>query len=370
MTTKRQLLLTPGPTNVPDAVLEAMKIPMIHHRTKDYQAIFERVNQSLKKVFLTQHPVVTFAASGTGAMEASMTNLLSAGDKVIVAHAGKFGERWRDLAKAYGVEAVCLEKPYGKALDPAEIARALKQHPDAKAVYVTLLETSTAVVHPIREIAAITRESQAILVVDAISGLACDPLKMDEWGVDVVVCGSQKGLMMPPGLAFIAAGPRAQQLIGESKLPKFYFHLGAALKALAKNDTPYTPAVSLVRALEVALDLILKEGPEAVWARHQKIAEWVREKARGAGLQIFSESPSNGLTAILMPEKVVSDQVIRTMRDKHGVIMANGQGDLKGRIVRFAHMGDTARPESAETGWCALTDALEVCSQATPAGGK
>ncbi len=218
---KESLLLTPGPTNVPKRILDKTALPMIHHRTKEFQAVLERVNANLQKVFLTKHPVMYFAASGTGAMESSITNLLSKNDTVISFSAGKWGERYRDIARAYGLDVKSYEIEYGKAVDPAQVAEALKSHPQAKAVLTTLCETSTAVMHPVREIAKITQNSQAILMVDAISGLACDVLKMDEWGVDVVLCGSQKGLMLPPGLAFVAINDKAQARIASSTLPKW-----------------------------------------------------------------------------------------------------------------------------------------------------
>jgi len=369
MAQARQLLLTPGPTDVPEPVLEALRRPMIHHRTKDYQAIFGKVNAGLKELFRTREPVVTFASSGTGAMEASVVNLLSRGDKVIACHAGKFGERYRDLARVYGCEVVEIRRPYGKAVRPGEVREALQGHPDAKAVLMTFLETSTGVVHPVEDIAGITRRSGAVLMVDAVSGMACDPLEMDAWGVDVVVCGSQKGLMLPPGLAFLAVNERARELAERSDLPKYYFHLGAALKALAKEDTPYTPAVNLVYGLEASLGLILGEGLPKVWERHAKIASKVRGEIKGLGLSLFPENPSNALTAISMPEGVVSDALIKSMRSEENIVMANGQAQLKGKMVRFAHMGDTAREEPARRGLNALTRALAGVGY-VPVNGK
>lgn len=291
-------------------------------------------------------------------MEASIVNLFSAGDKVIAAHAGKFGERYRDIAKTYGLQIVEVVNPSGEVTRPEQIAEVLKQHPDAKAVLATHLETSTGVAHPIEGIAAVTRNSQAILMVDAISGLTCDPLKQDAWGVDVVVSGSQKGFMLPPGLAFLSVSPRAQAMIASSKIPKFYFHLGKAIKALDKHDSPYTPAVSLVRGLDVALELILTEGIENVWSRHAKVAAWVRAEVGKLGLKIFAQSPSSALTSITMPDGLDSGNLIKHMRDQFNVIAANGQSELQGKILRFAHMGDAARPECAQKGLDALKSAL------------
>ena len=355
---KEYLLLTPGPTNVPKRILEKTAIPMIHHRTKEFQAILERVNFNLQKVFFTQAPVMTFAASGTGAMEASISNLLSRGDLVISFSAGKWGERFRDIAKAYGLDVKSYETPYGEAISAEQVRQALKQHSSAKAVLVTLCETSTAVTHPIREIAAVTQGSSALLMVDAVSGLMCDPLLMDEWGVDVVVCGSQKGLMLPPGLAFAALNERATQALLRSNLPKFYFNFTETLKAIKKNDTPFTPAVSLIRGLDEALQVLLEEGVQNVWKRHAQGAAFVREKINALGLSLFSKAPSNGLTAIVMPESVLSGDVIKVMRDAHHVVMADGQGELQGKIVRFAHMGAACTMADAKRGYEAFLDAM------------
>ena len=258
---KEFLLLTPGPTTVPRRILEKISLPLIHHRTKEYQGILERVNANLQKVFFTKYSVMTFASSGTGAMEASITNLLSKGDEVLSFSAGKWGERYRDIARAYGLEVRSFEKAYGEAISAAEVEEALKKHPRAKAVLVTLCETSTAVLHPVQAVARVTRDKDVLLMVDAISGLACDPLKTDEWGVDVVVCGSQKGLMLPPGLSFVAISGKAEKRLAGSNLPKYYFNFSETLKMQKKNDTPFTPAVSLVRGLDEALQMILESDP-------------------------------------------------------------------------------------------------------------
>lgn len=363
---KEALLLTPGPTNVPERVMQKTAQPMIHHRTKEFQGILERVNANLGKVFMTRHPVLYFASSGTGAMEATVTNLLSKGDAVISVSAGKWGERYRDIARAYGLDVKSYEIEYGKAVTAQEVGAALKAHPGAKAVLMTLCETSTAVTHPVKEIAALTRNSNALLFVDAISGLACDPLLMDEWGVDVVVCGSQKGMMLPPGLSFVAVGERAQAAIASSTLPKYYFNFTNSIKALKKNDTPFTPAVSLIRGLDEALIMLLEEGMEKVWARHADVARFVRESSGRLGLRLFSQAPSNGLTAIVMPADIQSKALINHMRDQHAVVMADGQGDLQGKIVRFAHMGYACTMKDAKTGLKAFCDALAKAGYAHP----
>lgn len=355
---KESLLLTPGPTNVPRRILDATAAPMIHHRTKEFQAILERVFTNLRKVFYTKHPVLVFAASGTGAMEGTITNLFSKGDTVLSFTAGKWGERYRDIAKVNGLDVKNFERPYGEAFTAQEVADALKKNPGAKGVLITLCETSTAVMHPVQSIAQVTQKSGALLLVDAISGLCCDPLRMDEWGVDVTVCGSQKGFMLPPGLAFVALGERAQKALSASTLPKYYFNFADTVKAISKNDTPYTPAVNLIRGLDTALAMLLEEGMEDVWKRHADVAAWVRAQVAGMGLALFSKAPSAGLTGIVMPESIPSKKVIEHMRDAHSVVMADGQGELQGKIVRFAHMGYACTMKDAKTGMEAFTDAM------------
>jgi len=352
------LLLTPGPTNVPARILQKTAMPMVHHRTKEFQAVLERVNAKLSKIFVTKHPVMFFASSGTGAMEATITNLLSKGDTVISVSAGKWGERYRDIARVYGMDVKSTELKYGEAVHPDQVKDALQKHPNAKAVLVTLCETSTAVVHPVREIAQITQKTGALLMVDAISGLMCDPLKMDEWGVDVVVGGSQKGLMLPPGLSFVALNERAVAAIAKSNLPKYYFSFDETLKAIKKNDTPFTPAVSLIQGLDEALDMLVGEGVESVWKRHADVAAWVRQQMTALGLGLFAKAPSNGLTAIEMPLGIDSGAAIKIMTNEHRVVMADGQGELKGKLVRFAHMGAACTLADAKRGYDAFCDAM------------
>jgi serine---pyruvate transaminase len=355
---KESLLLTPGPTNVPKRILDATALPMIHHRTKEFQAVLERVFANLRKVYRTQHPVLMFAASGTGTMEASLTNLFSKGEVILSFTAGKWGERWRDIAKGLGLDVKNIQRPYGEAFTADDVAKALKENPSAKGVLMTLCETSTAVTHPIKEIAEITRKSGALLLVDAISGLACDPLETDAWGVDVVVCGSQKGLMLPPGLAFVSLNDRAQSRLAASSFPKYYFNYTDHMKAIAKNDTPYTPAVSLIRGCDEALKMLLEEGMENVWKRHNDVANWVRKEIKAMGLQLFNKADCNGLTAIVLPENIPSKNIINHMRDVHSVVMADGQGELQGKIVRFAHMGYACTMKDAKTGLEAFKDAM------------
>ncbi len=357
------LLLTPGPTNVPRRVLEKTALPMIHHRTKEFQGILERVNANLQKVFFTQHPVVTFASSGTGAMEASISNLLARGDTVLSFSAGKWGERYRDIARNFGLDVKSHETEYGRAVAPEEVRVALQKHPGARAVLVTHCETSTAVTHPIEAIAKVTRGTNALLMVDAVSGLLCDEFKMDDWGIDAVVGGSQKGFMLPPGLSFLAVNERAQKAMTRSDLPKYYFDLAGAIKMLKKNDTPYTPAVNLIRGLDEALNMLLEETMPKVWARHAEVAAFVRKSMQEIGLSLFSKAPSNALTAVTLPKELVSKDLIKIMRDDHHVVMADGQGELQGRIVRFAHMGAACTLPDAKKGLEAFRDAWKRVPQ-------
>lgn len=336
---RKERLFTPGPTPVPPDVLLSMAAPMTHHRQAAFEEIFMSVSEKLKVVFQTSHPVVILSGSGTSGLEASVTNLLSAGDKAVFVSGGKFGQRWGEIGKAFGVNMVELEVEWGSAVEPERIAQALKDHPDAKAVFTTLHETSTAVLTDVKSIGAITRESGALLVVDAVSGLAADELRMDEWGVDMVVSGSQKALMLPPGLAFVAVGPRARAAMAESGLPKYYLSLEKALKGLEKKTTPYTPAVASVIGMQTALDAILDEGMENVWARHAKMAEATRAGVLGMGMELFSKAPSHAATAVKLPDGVDGTALHKKLRDELKVTCAGGQEHLKGKIERIAHMG-------------------------------
>jgi len=342
----KNYLLTPGPTPVPPEALKAMARPIIHHRTPQFQAILKEVEEGLKYVFQTKNDVLIFASSGTGAMEGAVASLLSPGDKAIVVRGGKFGERWGELCEAYGIEFAAIDVEWGKAVDPLEIKKILEgqatsdKRQGIKAVYVTLCETSTGVTTDIEAIARITKAQQAVLVVDAISALGAVPLKTDEWGIDVVVSGSQKGLMIPPGLAFVSLSPKAQDLAQKSKLPKYYFDFKAYKKSIEKNDTPYTPAVNLIIGLNEALRMIIKEGLENIISRHQKHARAVRTAMKALGLELFAPDVySDAVTSVRVPEGVDGTKLVKTMRDTHGVAIAGGQAQLKGKIFRIATMG-------------------------------
>jgi len=337
---KKRYLLTPGPTPVPPESLLAMAKPMIHHRTKQFRAYIADATKGLQKVFQTENPVITLASSGTGAMESAVCNLLSKGDKVLTVSGGKFGERWTEICKAYGVNAKVIDVEWGKAVEPDVIKSELEADPDIKAVFTTLCETSTGVRTDIKAIAELTKNHQAILVTDAISALGAEEIKMDDWNIDVVVTGSQKGLMMPPGLAFIALNDKAWKLAETSDLPKYYFNLTKANKSLTNSDTPWTPAVNLVIGLVEALNIINSEGIDNVIKRHELLAQATREAVKALGLGLLApENPSCVVTAVKLPESIDGVELVKKLRDKYDVWVAGGQAQLKGRIIRIAHLG-------------------------------
>jgi aspartate aminotransferase-like enzyme len=282
---------------------------------------------------------MTIAGSGTAGMEAAIACACPRDKKVLVANGGKFGERWGELGRAYGCNVVEVAIEWGRSFTVEQAEAALKEHPDARAMYITQSETSTGALTDVEAIAALTRETDTLLGVDAITGIGVHPMKMDEWGVDIVVSGSQKGCMIPPGLAFIAVSPRTWQAVKACTSPRYYLDLGAMKKNWAKTTTPFTAAVSLIRALHKALEMIFEEGLEAVHARHARLAEAARAAVQAMGLRLVAENPVNGVTAAYGPEGIDTDALIKLMRDKYGVQMAGGQEALKGRIFRIGHMG-------------------------------
>jgi aspartate aminotransferase-like enzyme len=338
---KKQYLLAPGPTPIPPEILLTMAEPIVHHRAPVYEKIMQEVREGLKYLFQTKKEVLIFASSGTGAMEGAVTNTLSAGDKALVVEGGKFGERWANICKAYGVKAQVYPVEWGRSIDPALIAQALKEDPSIKAVFTQATETSTGVLYPIKEIAAIvSRHPGTILVVDAISHLGAVELPMDEWKLDIVVAGSQKAIMLPPGLAFAALSDKAWEFVGKSTLPKFYFDFRKELKNLTQNQSAYTPAVSLVMGLAESLKRIREERLESVFARHAKLAKATREAMLALGLQLYApQAYSNAVTAVVAPPGVDGQKVVKILRDKHNLTIAGGQDQAKGKIFRIAHLG-------------------------------
>jgi len=337
---RKNYLLTPGPTPLPPEVCLALGKPIIHHRTPQFQAILKEATEGLKYVFQTQSEVFILTSSGTGAMEAAVANLLSAQDTAITVESGKFGERWTELCTSYGVKAEVIKVEWGKAVDPKEIEKRLQANPDIKAVFTTLCETSTGVVSDIEAIGKVVAKFKAVLVVDAISGLGAIDLKTDAWGVDVCVSGSQKGFMLPPGLAFISVSKRAWELISVSKSPRYYFDLTVAKKAIQKTDTPFTPAISLVIALVEVLRMMKQDGLENIFNRHKIMASATKAAMNALGLELFAPGASSDVvTAVKVPAGIEGEKLVKTMRDVYGVTIAGGQAELKGKIFRFAHMG-------------------------------
>jgi aspartate aminotransferase-like enzyme len=317
-----------------------MARPIIHHRTPQFQNILKEANEGLKYVYQTKGDVFILASSGTGAMEAAVINLLSPQDTVITVQGGKFGERWTEICAGYGINTEIINVEWGKAVEPNEIKERLKKNPKIKAVFVTLCETSTGVASDIQAIGGVLKDTQAVLVVDAISGLGAIDLNTDAWFCDVVVSGSQKGLMLPPGLGFISVSSKAWKLIENSKCPKYYFDLKEAKKALDKTDTPFTPAITLIIALCEALKMLKQDGLENVFARHKKMADATRAAVGALGLELFAPTAaSDVVTAVKVPAGVDGEKLVKTMRDTYGVTIAGGQSELKGKVFRIAHMG-------------------------------
>ncbi len=337
---KKNYLLTPGPTPLPTEVCISQARPIIHHRTPQFQSILKEATEGLKYVFQTIGDVFILTSSGTGVMEAAAANLLSPGDSVITVEGGKFGERWTEICGAYGIKTEIIKVPWGQAVDSKDIESKLKNNPAIKAVFTTLCETSTCVTTDIEAIGKVVKNYGAVLVVDAISGLGAIDLKTDAWSVDVCVSGSQKGLMLPPGLAFISVSKKAWDKVNSSKCPKYYLDLKSAKKALEKTDTPFTPAISLVIALNEALKMIKEDGLENIFLRHKKLAQAARAAVIALGLGLFAgEAASDVVTAANVPQGIDGEKLVKVMRDTYGVTIAGGQAELKGKILRIAHMG-------------------------------
>jgi aspartate aminotransferase-like enzyme len=336
----KKYLLAPGPTPVPPEVLAATALPIIHHRTPQFAAVLGEVQEGLRELFGTAADVLILAASGTGAMEGSVTNLLSPGDEAIVVNGGKFGERWTKLCQAYGVTVHEIPVEWGRAVEPAAVARALEAHPKARALYVQASETSTCALHPVPAIAELTRKRDTLLVVDGITAVGVLDLPMDRLGIDVLVTGSQKALMLPPGLAFVALSERAWKATETARLPRFYFDFKRERKGVAERSTAWTPAISLIQGLKVALGMMRAEGWANVHARHDRLARATRAAAAALGLKLLApDAPSPAATAVMVPDGVDGAGLVRYLRDRMGVTFAGGQDKLKGRIVRLSHLG-------------------------------
>lgn len=336
---KKGYLFTPGPTPIPSEALLAMAQPIDYHRSEDAIALIKDVLEKLKHVFQTENDVLFLTSSGTGAMDGAVSNLLSHGDKVLVIRSGKFGERWSEICNAYGVEVIPIDVEWGNSIAPEKVEEHLNSNPEIKAVYSTLCETSTGALHDIQTLAQITQSTPTLLVVDAVSALGADDLQMDNWGIDAVVSCSQKGLMTPPGLAFVAINSRGWDAVKNSNLPKYYLDFRKAHKSGLEGSVPYTPAITLLTALQCALNRIYEEGIHNTIARHQQMACATRSAIKGIGLPLFASSPANTLTSIRLPKEVDGKAFVKMMREEYGITYAGGQGELSGKIVRIAHLG-------------------------------
>ena len=336
---KKQRLLTPGPTPLLPKALHAMMESDVHHRTEAFRKIYTAVLADLKEVFNTQGDVLSLVASGTGAMEASVSNFFSRGDKVIVCSAGKFGERWAEIAKAYGLDATVLTAEYGDVVSPDQVADTLKKD-SYKGVFVQASETSTGASHDVKSMAEAIRKTDALFVVDAVTALGTQPLDIDGWGLDVVVGGSQKSFMIPPGLAFLAVNAKAWERAETSNLPKYYFNLKKERKNAAAGESNWTPNTSLIIALGEALKYIKSIGMDKLIENAQQLARATREAAVELGLELFApKSPSSSVTALKAPKGMDSGVIVKEYRNRFGSIIANGQGSMKGQIFRIAHLG-------------------------------
>src|ERR1700689_333587 len=336
---RKQRLLTPGPTPLYPPALHAMMASDIHHRTEEFRNIYRSALADLKEVYGTTSDVLCFAASGTGAMDASVSNLFSRGDKVVVCTAGKFGERWVDIAKAYGLDASVLKAEYGEVVTPDRVEAALKAEPGTKGVFIQASETSTGAEHDVKTIAGLVKNTDAIFVVDAITGIGTMPLDIDGGGLDVVIGGSQKAFMIPPGLGFMSASPKAWKHSHTATLPHYYFSLKKEKKSGDAGESSWTPATSLVLALGEALKYIKKVGVANLIENAQLLALATREASVALGLELFAKRPGSSVTAVKAPAGMDSKVIVKGFKERFGAIIANGQGTMQGQIFRMAHLG-------------------------------
>lgn len=337
---KKQRLLTPGPTPLYPKALYAMLGSDLHHRTEEFRNVYKSVLADLKELMGTANDVLVLVSSGTGALEASVTNCFSPGDRVIVCSAGKFGERWAEITKAYGLNTILIEEPYGKVVKPEALEKALAANPDAKGVFVQASETSTGAAHDVHAMGELVKKTQAIFAVDAITGLGTMPLNIDGWGLDIVIGGSQKAFMVPPGVAFLSVSPKAWALMDSAKLPRFYFNLKKERKNAVNGESSWTPATSLMLGLGEALKYIKALGMDKLVDNAQQLARATRAACHALGLELFApESPSGSVTAVKAPPGMDSGVIVKEFKSRFGSIIANGQGSMKGQIFRIAHLG-------------------------------
>jgi aspartate aminotransferase-like enzyme len=336
-------LMTPGPTPIPENVLAAMSLPIIHHRTPAFIEIFKEVQEGLKKVFQTRQDVLLLTASGTGSMDATVCNLFRKGDKVITVNAGKFGERWGKIAKTYGLNPIEIKLEPGDALDPAQLEQTVRAHADAKAVLFQASETSTGVKHPVEAIVRICKGAGMLSVCDAITACGVFDLPMDAWGIDVLLTGSQKAFMIPPGLAMVALSEKAWAANATADIPRFYFDFAKERKGLATHQTAWTPAISIIVGLRESLKMMHEEGIHNVFKRHELLAQATRAGVAALGLELLAKKPaycSTAVTAVKVPASVKDGKALpKLMRDKYGVTIIGGQDELEGKIIRLSHFG-------------------------------
>jgi len=361
-------LRIPGPTPVPPEVLEAGARPMIDHRGREFAAILDRITARLKEFFHTENDVFLLTTSGTGGMEAAVVNTLSPGDRVLAISIGAFGDRFANIAETYGAEVTRLNVEWGKAVDPEDVRRALAVDGSIKAVLVTHNETSTGVTNPLEEIARVVREFDKLLLVDAVSSLGSIPLYTDDWGLDFVVTASQKGWMAPPGFAMVSVSPRAWEAYAQARMPRFYLDVGKAKDYLARGQTPWTPVVSVAYSLDLALEILAREGLENIFARHRRIGQMVRDGIKALGLELFADErfASNTVSAIKAPEGVEVKALRTLLEDEYDLVVAGGQAQLSGKIFRIGHLGLVSEEDIRAT-LDALGKALPRVGYAVPA---
>lgn len=336
---QKHRLMTPGPSPVPEETLLELAQPMFHHRTPEFQTILKRVLSDLQYVLATQNDVLILTSSGTGAMEAAVVNTVARGQKVIVLASGRFGERWAEIARAFDIEPAVVRVEPGDSVSPAQLEAAIRRTPDAAAVCATLCETSTGAGHNLAEMGKIVARTPAIFAVDAISGAGAMECRTDEWHIDILVTGSQKALMLPPGLAFLAVSSKAWARSDSMRPQAFYFDLKKMRKKIAVPDTPYTPAHTLIKALGTSLKKIRDEGIENVWARHRRLAAACRAGVTALGLKLFATEPADAVTSITVPPGLDLSKLLSRLVQRFGLKLTGGQDELKGRIFRIAHMG-------------------------------
>ena len=348
----------PGPTPVPDRVVRKMSEPVLTHRSSEFSGLLRQVTSGLRHVFQTDNDVLVLTASGSGAMEAAVVNLLSPGDRVLAIRGGKFGGRWVELCETFGLDALTFDVAWGKAADPDEIDRILAERGPFEAVLATHSETSTGVLHDIEALGNVVRGHGCYFVVDAISGLAANELKSDEWHVDVALTGSQKALMVPPGLAFISVSERAWKGIERNTLPSYYLNLKRARDSFSKGLTPYTPAVSLLMGLAESLRMMMELGLEEIYRIHERNALVTRAGVAALGLRVFAQRPSNVLTSVSMPPGIEGSEVLKTIKQDCGVTIANGMEHFRGKYIRIAHLGYDISPSDMLVALSALEHGL------------